>query len=193
MSANPAPRITPEQYLEAERSAEFKHEYYQGRIFAMSGGTHPHGVIICNFAGEMRQALKSRPCLVSTTDVRVRVSETGLYTYPDILVICGDPADADDRKDTILNPTVIVEVLSRSTEAHDRGFKFAQYWKLDSLKAYILVSQDEARVEIFERRSKEQWILTEYAGMESACRIESIDCEIELSEIYDKVPFAPGG
>ncbi|MDQ6665415.1 MAG: Uma2 family endonuclease [Acidobacteriota bacterium] len=192
MSAKPIPQITPEQYLEAERCAEFKHEYYQGQIFAMSGGTHPHGIIICNFAGEMRQALKKRPCLVSTTDVRVRVSETGLYAYPDILAVCGDPAYADDRQDTVLNPTVIVEVLSKSTEAHDRGFKFAQYWKLDSLKAYILVSQDEARVEVFERRSKEQWILREYAGLDAACRIENLDCKIQLSEIYDKVAFAAG-
>ncbi|MGI8989663.1 MAG: Uma2 family endonuclease [Bryobacteraceae bacterium] len=192
MSAQPVPRITPEQYLEAERAAEVRHEYYQGRIFAMSGGTHPHAIVICNFAGELRQALKKRPCLVSTTDLRVRVSETGLYTYPDIVVVCGDPVYSDDQRDTLLNPTAIVEVLSKSTEGHDRGFKFAQYWKLDSLKAYILVSQDEARVESFERRSEEQWILTEYVGMEAVCRIGSIDCNIQLSEIYDKVPFTAG-
>ena len=132
MSAQPIPRMTPERYLEADRAAEFKSEYYDGQMYAMSGGTHPHGILICNFAAELRQALKLRACTVSTTEVRVRVSSTGLYTYPDIVVVCGDPAYADDQKDTILNPIVIIEVLSRSTEAHDRGPEFGQYRKIDS-------------------------------------------------------------
>ena len=134
MSAQSQPRLTPEQYLELERAArDVRSEYYNGRMYAMSGGTHPHAIVIGNLARELGVALKKGPCVVTTSDMRVRVSKTGLYTYPDIVVVCDPPQYGDGRHDTILNPALIVEVLSPSTEAYDRGFKFAQYRTLESI------------------------------------------------------------
>src|SRR5690242_18639278 len=128
MSAQPQPRLTPEQYLELERAArDVRSEYYNGRMYAMSGGTHPHAIIIGNLGSELRIALKKSPCVVTTSDMRVRVSKTGLYTYPDIVVVCDPPQYGDTHHDTILNPALIIEVLLPTTEAYDRGFKFAQY------------------------------------------------------------------
>lgn len=190
MSAQPQPRLTPEQYLEIERAAQdIRSEYYNGRMYAMSGGTHPHAIVIGNLGSELRIALKKGPCVVTTSDMRVRVSKTGLYTYPDIVVVCDPPQYGDGRHDTVLNPTLIVEVLSPSTEAYDRGFKFAQYRTLESLQEYALVSQSEARVEIFRRQSSGDWLLSEAAGMESACRFDSVSCTVALKDIYDKVTF----
>jgi Uma2 family endonuclease len=187
MSAQPVARITPEQYLEAERKAEFKHEYFDGEVFAMSGGTFPHGTIIGNLTGALWNALKGRSCTVTPNDVRVRVGSGRMYTYPDILVVCGEPRFADDQKDTLLNPTLIIEVLSTSTEAHDRGLKFREYRSLESLQEYALVSQYEPRVEKFRRGSTGDWLMTECAGLEGSCRFDSVNCEIALSEIYYNV------
>jgi Uma2 family endonuclease len=189
MSAQALPKITPEQYLEAERSAEFKSEYYGGQMYAMAGGTIPHAHIIANFTGALFQALRGGACFVLSSDARLRISASGLYTYPDLMVVCGDPKYADDRRDTVLNPTLIVEVLSESTEAHDRGFKFAQYRKLDSFREYALVSTAEPRVETFLRQTEGQWLLSESVGGAAACHFASLDCKIALSDIYDKITF----
>jgi len=134
MSAQPQPRLTPEQYLEIERAAQFRSEYYNGRMYAMSGGTHMHALIIGNLARELGNSLKKRPYLVTTSDLRVLVQRGGLYTYPDIVVACGDPRYEDNRLDTLLNPILLVEVLSPSTEAYDRGFKSRQYRTIESLQ-----------------------------------------------------------
>jgi len=182
-------RITPEQYLEAERVAEFKSEYYGGQIYAMAGGTIPYAHIIANFTGALFQALRGGTCFVLSSDARLRVSASGLYTYPDLMVVCGDPKYADDRRDTVLNPTLIVEVLSESTEAHDRGFEFAQYRKLDSFREYALVSTAEPRVEMFLRQAEGQWVLSESVGADATCHFASLDCKIALSDIYDKITF----
>jgi Uma2 family endonuclease len=191
MSAHPHPRLTPEQYLSTERTAEFKSEYYAGETFAMAGGTYEHGVIISNFASELHGRLKESPCSVTVSEVRVRVAPDGLYTYPDIMVVCGDPCFIDDRKDTVTNPVLIVEVLSRSTEASDRGFKFAQYRAIETLQEYVLVSQAEPRVEVFRRQAEGQWLLTEFLGVNVSCRLTSLDCEVPLAGIYAKVTFKP--
>src|SRR5512141_3094593 len=164
MSAQLQPRLTPEQYLGIERSAEIRSEYYNGRMYAMSGGTHPHAIVNGNLGSELRIALKKSPCLVTTSAMRVRVNKTGLYTYPDIVVVCDPPQYGDGRHDTVLNPGLIVEVLSPSTEAYDRGFKFAQYRALESLQEYALVSQSEPRIEIFRRQPSGDWLLSESAG-----------------------------
>src|SRR5579864_7547632 len=119
MSANPQPLLTPEQYLEMERVAEFRSEFYHGRMYAMSGGTFPHATIIANLVAELHAALRKRPCTVTSSDFRVCVSPDGLYTYPDIVVVCGEPKFMDGHRDTLLNPTFIAEVLSPSTEAYD--------------------------------------------------------------------------
>jgi len=192
MSAQSQPRLTPEQYLESERAAEFRSEYYCGQIYAMAGGSYQHFQIIGNVSGEVHTALKKRPCSVGSSDLRLRVSPQN-YTYPDVVVICGDPRFADDQKDTLLNPTLIVEVLSPSTEAYDRGFKFAQYRTVESLEEYVLVAQAEPRVEDFRRQSGGHWLLSEAFGLESVCRFDSLDCTLALADIYDKVTFPPGG
>jgi Uma2 family endonuclease len=189
MSAQPQPRLTPEQYLDAERSAEFRHEYYNGHVYAMSGGSYRHGQIIGSLTTELTNRLKSRPCSVVPNDLRLRVSPDGLYTYPDVVVICGDPGFTDDRHDTLLNPALIVEVLSPSTEAYDRGFKSAQYRTVESLEEYALVSQSEPRVEVFRRQPGGHWLLSEAVGIEAVCHFDSLDCAIPLAEIYAKVTF----
>ena len=189
MSAQALPKITPEQYLEAERAAEFKSEYYGGQMYAMAGGTIPHAHIIANFTGALFQALRRSTCFVLSSDARLRISASGLYTYPDVMVVCGDPKFADNQRDTVLNPTLIVEVLSKSTEAHDRGFKFAQYRKLDSLREYALVSTAEPRVETFLRQAEGQWVLSESVGAGAVCHFSSLDCQIPFADIYDKVTF----
>jgi Uma2 family endonuclease len=191
MSAQPQPRLTPEQYLEAERAAEFKHEYYNGQIYAMSGGSYRHGQIIGNVTTELTNGLKRRPCSVVPQDLRLRVSPDGLYTYPDVIVICGDPRFADNRQDTLLNPALIVEVLSPSTEAYDRGFKSAQYRTVESLEEYALVSQAEPRVEVFRRQPGGHWLLSEAIGLDAVCHFESLECSVPLAEIYAKVTFGP--
>lgn len=193
MSAQPQPRLTPEQYLESERTAEFRSEYYCGQIYAMAGGSYQHAQIIGGLVREFGNALKGRLCAVVPTDLRLRVSPQGLYTYPDVVVICGDPRFADNQQDTLLNPTLIVEVLSPSTEGYDRGFKFAQYRTVESLEEYVLVAQAEPRVEVFRRQPDGHWLLSEAFGLETACRFECLDCSLALADIYDKVTFPPGG
>jgi Uma2 family endonuclease len=192
MSASPHPRLSEEEYLKIERAAEFKSEFYDGRMYAMSGGSYPHGQIILNLGSELRDALREKRCSVTANDVRTRVSKRGSYTYPDVMVVCGPPTFADDRKDTLLNPTIIVEVLSPSTEAHDRGLKFAQYRQIDSLQEYGLVSQTEPRVEIFRRQASGDWLLSESTGLDSNVRFESVGCQIALAEIYHQVSFEQG-
>jgi len=149
-------------------------------------------VITVNLAAELRQALKKRRCFVYSTDLRLRVTPSGLYTYPDVMVICDEPFFCDDQKDTVTNPVLIVEVLSNSTEAHDRGFKLAQYRKLDSLREYVLVSQHEPRIERYLRQPDDPWLYNESAGLDGSLRMESVGCRIALAEIYDKVEFAAG-
>jgi Uma2 family endonuclease len=189
MSAQPQQHyLTPEEYLELDRASPVRNEYFDGRMYAMAGGTHMHSIIIPNLSSELRMALKERPCLVSVSDARVRASGK-LYAYPDIAVVCGQPKYADERRDLLLNPVLIVEVLSPSTESHDRGAKFAQYRKLESLQEYALVSQNEPHVEIFRRQPSGEWLLSESAGMDASCRFTSVDCTVALAEIYDKVTF----
>jgi Uma2 family endonuclease len=188
MAAQPQP-LTPEQYLKIERAAQCKSEYYNGRMYAMAGASATHVLITGNLTGETRNALKGRGCLVFASDLRVRVSPAGLYTYPDLAVVCDQPKYADNDRDTLLNPIVIVEVLSPSTEGYDRGFKFAQYRRIESLQEYVLVSQTEPCVEVFRRQPGGNWLLAESAGLDAACRLESLDCGIALSEIYAGVTF----
>jgi len=188
MSAQAQVRITPEQYLEIERASQHvRSEYYNGRMYAMSGASYRHVMLISSLSHHLRNGLAGRACSVGTNDLRVRVSPAGLYTYPDVVVICGDPRFADQEADTVLNPALIVEVLSPSTEAYDRGFKFAQYRTLESLQEYALVSQSEPRVEIFRRQPSGDWLLSESTGMEAACRFDSVSCTIAVKDIYDKV------
>jgi Uma2 family endonuclease len=189
MIASPPTRITPEQYLEKERASESRSEFYNGYVYAMSGASLPHGIITGNFVHAFANQLEKRPCLVVPTDLKIRVSPQGLYAYPDVVVVCGEPKLADRRNDILLNPTAIIEVLSPSTEAYDRGFKFHQYQLVESLQEYGLVSQTEARVEIFRRQPTGEWLLAESLGLDAVCHFKSVACEIALSAIYLKVNF----
>lgn len=181
--------MTPEEYFDAERGSTIRHEYYQGHMYAMSGGASAHSAIVANVGGELHSALKKTPYRLFSSDLRIRVSPDGLYTYPDQSVVCGEPQFAEGRNDTLLNLTVIVEVLSKSTEAYDRGFKFAQYRRIESLREYALLSQTEPRVEILLRLSSGEWLLHEYVGMDAICHFESIDVKLLLADIYDQVTF----
>lgn len=190
MAAQSIPFLTPEQYLEIERKAETKSEYLRGVMRAMAGGTLTHSRIQNSLSREAGNALKHQPCGIFGPDLKLLVSSTGLYTYPDAMILCGPPQFADDRNDTVTNPVVIFEVLSPSTEAYDRGGKFSHYRALESLEEYVLISQSEARVERFRRLSGNRWVLSESIGIEAAMELESVPCRLALSEIYDKVEFS---
>jgi Uma2 family endonuclease len=189
MSAQPQPHLTPEQYLELDRASEFRNEYFNGRMWAMSGGSYRHAMIIARLSRALGNALDGRACGVTSSDVRVCVSADGLYTYPDIVVVSGDPRFADGRSDTLLNPTLVIEVLSPSTEAYDRGFKSAQYRRVESLEEYALVWQTEPRVEVFRRQPGGHWLLSESIGMDAVCPFDSVGASVALAEIYDKIAF----
>ena len=172
-----------------ERKATTKSEYLDGRMYAMSGASRAHNLIGGNIFGGLHTQLSERACEVYINDMRVKVSPTGLYTYPDVVVVCDEPRLEDSVLDTLLNPTVLVEVLSPSTEAYDRGEKFAHYRQLDSVQEYILVSQDCVRVEHYLRQG-EQWLLTEFSALDDRLYLASIECELSLREIYAKVTFS---
>lgn len=183
--------LSPEEYLEIDRAAEQKSEYVDGQMFAMAGGSRNHNLIVTNLARELSLALKGRPCEVYPSDLRIWIPENNRYTYPDASVVCGDPEFLDEHLDTLLNPTLIVEVLSPTTELYDRGKKFERYRSIESLQSYVLVSQDERRVEQYVRQADGRWLFSDTVGEEGVVSLPSIECELKLAEIYDKV-ILPG-
>ena len=182
--------FTPEEYLARERKALTKSEYRDGQIYAMPGASREHNLITGNTLVEFHLQLRNRTCEVYPSDMRVRVSAAGLYTYPDVIVVCDEPRFDDLHFDTLLNPTVLVEVLSPSTAAYDRGEKFRRYQSLDSLYEYVLISQDEVCVEHYCLRREQHWNLTEYRSLDDVFQLVSIGCELSLRAIYAKVKFA---
>jgi Uma2 family endonuclease len=182
---------TSAEYLAAERASPTKHEFFDGEIFAMAGASFEHNKIVGNLVGELRSALRHRPCDVTPSDLRVKVPATGLYTYPDVTVLCGDPLFEDDGRDTLLNPTVLVEVLSESTEGYDRGKKFRNYRSIATFREYVLVAQDGVAVERYTRGDDGVWSLHE-SGAGERLVLASIGCEIAVDEIYLKVFPAAG-
>ena len=182
--------LTPEEYLALERKATIKSEYRDGRMHSMSRSNRAHNLVSGNICCGLHLQLKQRSCEVYACDMRLKVSAAGLYTYPDILVVCDEPRFEDASVDTLLNPTALFEVLSPSTEAYDRGAKFGYYRQLDSMQEYTLVSQDFMRVEHYLRHN-EQWILTEFGSPNDVVQLTSINCELSLREIYAKVEFPP--
>ncbi|MGH7596165.1 MAG: Uma2 family endonuclease [bacterium] len=183
------PLITVEEYLAREREADYKSEYFNGEIFAMAGALEPHNLITGNVLGELHAQLKPRPCRVYPSDMRLKVSATGLYTYSDVMVVCGEVQFDDDEFDTLLNPTVIIEVLSKSTESHDRITKFEHYSKLKSLREYLLVAQNRPRAELFIKEGEGRWAFLTFENLEDVVKLASIDCELALKDIYLKVNF----
>lgn len=182
-----------EEYLALDRAAEARSEYYDGVMYAMSGGSMRHAVIIGNLQGLLWNALRKSPCIVTPTEVRVRLSAR-TYVYPDIAIVCEEPRFADGHKDILLNPSIVIEILSPSTERHDRGLKSARYRELETLQEYALVSQGEPRVEIFRRQASGEWLLSEAVGADATCHFDAVNGEpvrIPLAEIYERVTFDP--
>ena len=181
--------LTPEEYLARERKALTKSEYRNGQIYAMPGASRKHNLITVHILGELYVQLRARACEVYPSDMRVKVSAAGLYTYPDVIVVCDEQRFDDTYFDTLLNPTVLIEVLSPSTAAYDRGDKFAAYQKLDSLREYVLISQDSVCVEHY-LRQEQAWDLTEFRSLSDVFDLVSIACELSLRAIYAKVQFS---
>lgn len=190
MSTQPRHPLTPEEYLEIERKAEFKSEYLGGEMFAMSGASRAHNLLAWNIASLLHAQLRRRACEAYSSDMRVHVPQTGLYTYPDVVVVCGEPDLSPRADDNLLNPTLLVEVLSPSTEAYDRGLKFEHYQSIESLKEYVLVSQHTVSVDLF-TRIPEGWLLKIFRNPSDLIKLDSIGCELLLSDIYEKVPLSP--
>jgi len=188
-SAAVQPRYTLEQYLALERNTDCKSEYLNGHIIAMAGASRRHNLIAGNLYREVSQQLRGRPCEAYINDMRVKVSRTGLYTYSDVVMVCGEILFEDADNDTLLNPTAIVEILSASTEAYDRGEKFAHYRRLESLQEYLLVAQDKVRIEHYVRQGA-QWVLSEISELNDTVHLDAVDCAIALQDVYDKVQFA---
>lgn len=191
MSSVPHRRYTEAEYLAIERDVETKHEYYRGEIFAMSGASRQHNRITVNVSALLHDQLKNRPCEHFTNDMRVKVESTALYTYPDVVITCHEPRFLDEEVDTLLNPQVIIEVLSDSTEKYDRGKKFEHYRTIASLREYVLISQDRAHVDRFALNEQEQWVLNDASGLEAIIELTAVDCRLPLAEVYAKVEFEP--
>lgn len=179
--------LTPEEYLAVERGSEIKHEYFAGEMFAMVGASKRHNLITANVIRVLGNQLLDRPCNVYPSDMRVRMRATGKYTYPDVVVACAEEEFDDAEKDTLLNPVVIFEVLSESTEAYDRGKKFEHYQSIPSLAEYLLVTQEPYRVEQYVRQGGNEWRYSEYHDADDVVRIGAIGCELTLRDVYAKV------
>jgi Uma2 family endonuclease len=187
MSTLPSYYLSPEEYLAVERRAEYKSEYVDGVMYAMAGGSERHNLIAANIIISIGVQLKNRPCRVYPSDLKVRVPNSKRFFYPDVSVVCGETVFADDERDVILSPILIVEVLSESTAAYDRGKKFLSYQQIDSLQEYLLVSQDEEIVEHYVRQGNDTWLYTKAIGLEETLVLPSIECEVALRDVYDKV------
>lgn len=184
--------VSVEEYLALEERAEFKSEYFDGEIFAMAGGTPEHSLIAANLVRVLGNSLDDGPCRVYNSDQRVKIPDTGLFTYPDVTVVCEEPLFDGPQRRALINPTLIVEVLSETTEAYDRGDKFAHYRRLASLKEYVLVASDRCRIERFTRQQGgAEWTLAECSNPEGSLALPSLGCALSLPAVYRKVDLPP--
>ena len=190
MSSVAIKRYSPADYLALERASEFRHEFFDGELFRMSGGTIEHSQIAGNVIRALGNSLADSPCRVLTSDMRIKLP-TGLYTYPDVSVVCDQPQYEDDHTDVLLNPLVVVEVLSPTTEAYDRGKKFRHYQTCPSLREYVLIAQDRSAVDHYLRQPTGQWLLTTFESLDATMPLPSLGVGLRLSEIYSKVEFPP--
>ena len=190
VASNPVSKLTAEQYLAMDRAAEFRSEFVDGEMFAMAGASNAHGLIQGNLFAELHMALRGGPCRPFGSDSRVKVSSRA-YLYPDVSVVCSKQQIAGEHSDILINPVAIFEVLSPSTEKYDRGLKFQLYRTIDSLKDYILVNQEQGRVEQFTRQPGGTWTLRDYQGPDAELKIDSIGAAIPLRRIYDQVDISP--
>ncbi len=178
---------TPEEYLEFERNSETRHEYIDGEIYEMAGANKSHNSIAANIIRLLGNQLLERDCMVYGSDMRVDISANDKYTYPDIVAVCGEEIFADETEDTLANPMLIIEVLSKSTEAYDRGAKFEYYQTIESFHEYVLIAQEPFRVEQFVRKDKNVWTYFEFRKPEDVVKLDAIECELILRDIYHKV------
>ena len=185
------PVLSVGEYLAIERQSEIRHEFLDGHVYAMAGESIAHSTICFNLAVTIGAQLKGRSCRGFSPNMKVRAGERGLYAYPDLMVACGEPAFQDERGDVLLNPTVIFEVLSRSTEAYDRGEKFERYRDhVETLRDYVLVSQDRPRVEHRRREPDGTWTSTELDGLAEVLSLPSVDCRVPPADVYSRIAFA---
>jgi Uma2 family endonuclease len=187
MTVQPMPTLSEEDYLVYERASTIKHEYYRGRIYAMTGAKEPHNLIAGNTIAALHSQLRRKPCRVYPSDMRIKVLRTGLNTYPDVVVVCGQPQFTDVVRDTLTNPTIIIEILSASTERYDRGLKFENYRTIETLRDYLLIAQDHYHIEHYVQQANNQWLLTEATQLEEAIDLQSIECTLRLEDVYGKV------
>jgi Uma2 family endonuclease len=192
MSSIARQRLTPEEYLATERAAESKSEFFAGEMFAVVDANEAHTLIRTNVWAKLSLQLKGCSCRVYSSDMRVKVSATGLYTYPDVVVVANERQFEDEQHDTLLNPTLIVEVVSPCTEAYDRGEKFAHYRRLESLREYVLIAQERLSVQRFVRQPDgREWLMRAVNDAQGNISLPTIGCELPLAEIYDKVDLPP--
>jgi Uma2 family endonuclease len=187
MASVPNYYLSPEEYLALERQAEFKSEYIDGVVYALAGGSERHSLLAGNIITSLSVQLRGRPCRVYPSDLKIGTPRLQRFFYPDVSVVCAETEFADDQKDVVLNPILIVEVSSESTAAFDRGKKFLSYQQIDSLQEYLLVSQDEILVEGYARQGNATWLYTKVTGLEGILTLPSINCELALKDIYAKV------
>lgn len=199
MTAKPHHHITAAEYLALEDASDDRHEYAAGQIVALAGGSEAHVTICSNINALLHPQLRRRPCRLFTSDMKIRAEQPPKYLYPDVAVVCGPATYEDDGRRTLLNPTVIFEVLSDSTERRDRGVKFQWYRSIESLQEYILVAQSAMRIDLFRRQSGDIWLFASLDQPEQRLELSSIACELTLADIYEKValdgegaPEAPG-
>lgn len=190
MTRQPKTHITPDAYLALEREAEYKNEYFDGEIFAMVGASKNHNLIAGNVFSALKQHLRDKPCEIYISDMRVKIPAANLYTYPDVAVVCGESQFEDDAVDTLLNPMLVVEVLSKSTAAYDRTTKFSYYRTLASMAEYLLIAQNDYHVEQYTRQPDGRWMLSDFRTLEDVLQLDSVQCSLALGEIYDRVSFS---
>lgn len=191
MSALSQKQWTSEEYLALERAGDEKHEFIGGSIYLMTGASREHNLIVFNLATALGNQLRGKPCEAYVNDMRVQVNRQD-YTYPDLALVCEPPEFEDDSVDTLLNPTLLIEVLSPSTEQYDRGKKFESYRSLSSLQEYLLIAQDRPHIERYLRQEEGSWIFSEMNGLDASVAFNSIGCTLLLAEIYEKVKFDDG-
>jgi Uma2 family endonuclease len=186
MASVPNYYLTPEEYLALERKAEFKSEYIDGVVYALAGGSPRHSLLAANIITSLSVQLRSRPCRVYSSDLKIGTPNLQRFFYPDVSVVCGETKVTDDHKEVIVNPILIVEVSSESAAAYDRGTKFLSYQQIESLQEYLLVSQDEILVEGYSRQGNDTWLYTKVTGLEGSLSLPSIECALALRDVYDK-------
>jgi len=189
MSAVPEQYLTIDDYIALEESSGVKHEFLDGAAFAMTGASPAHNLMTFNVASILRPQLRGKSCRIYSSDLRLKVEATGLYTYPDASVVCGPAQFADTPKNTITNPAVLIEILSPSTESYDRGKKSQHYRKIESLRAYLLIAQDSRHVELYVKEEQNRWVLAEFSQEDAVVPLDTIGCAMTVKDIYEDVEF----